>query len=396
MKTLFKDFSFSAVIAGFVTVLVGFSSSGVLVFQAAQALGATPAQSSSWLWALCMGMGLTSIGLSWYYKTPIPTAWSTAAAAMLITIADHISLAEATGAFIVSGLLITVAGFSGIFERLMKFVPMSLASAMLAGILLRFSLQAVNALQSHLAMILAMFIAYLLCKRLKPRYAVLMALIVGIGTAYSQGLIHLQEISYQAVQPEWVKPSFSWHTVLGVAVPLFLVTMTSQNMAGIAAIRSFSYHAPVSPLVGWTGLATVIFAPMGAFAISLAAITAAICLSSEAHEDKQRRYVAGIMSGIFYLLLGIFAATLAHLLTALPKELVTGVAGIALLGTIGNGLVQALAVEQEREAALICFVVTVSGINLLGIGAAFWGLIAGAFTLGLMGIVRVRGMANKN
>ncbi|HNL80664.1 MAG TPA: benzoate/H(+) symporter BenE family transporter, partial [Agitococcus sp.] len=333
MKTLFKDFSFSAVIAGFVTVLVGFSSSGVLVFQAAQALGATPAQSSSWLWALCMGMGLTSIGLSWYYKTPIPTAWSTAAAAMLITVADHISLAEATGAFIVSGLLITVAGFSGIFERLMKFVPMSLASAMLAGILLRFSLQAVNALQSHLAMILAMFIAYLLCKRLKPRYAVLMALIVGIGTVYSQGLIHLQEISYQAVQPEWVKPSFSWHTVLGVAVPLFLVTMTSQNMAGIAAIRSFSYHAPVSPLVGWTGLATVIFAPMGAFAISLAAITAAICLSSEAHEDKQRRYVAGIMSGIFYLLLGIFAATLANLLTTLPKELVIGVAGIALLGT---------------------------------------------------------------
>lgn len=381
MKTFFKDFSFSAMVAGFVTVLVGFSSSGVLVFQAAQALGATPAQSSSWLWALCMGMGLTSIGLSWHYKIPIATAWSTAAAAMLITVAEHLTLAEATGAFIISGLLITISGFSGIFERLMRFMPMSLASAMLAGILLRFSLQAVNALQSHLVLILAMFIAYLVMKRLKPRYAVLMALVVGIATAYSQSLIHLEEFSYQAVEPQWVTPLFSWHTTLGVAMPLFLVTMTSQNMAGIAAIRSFAYHAPVSPLVGWTGLATVVFAPMGAFAISLAAITASIGLSNEAHEDKRRRYVAGIMSGVFYLILGISAASLAHLLAALPKELVIGVAGIALLGTIGNGLVQALAVESEREAALICFVVTASGINLWGVGAAFWGLVAGVLTL---------------
>ncbi len=367
MKKLVKDFSFSAIVAGFITVLVGFSSSGVLVFQAAQALGATPAQSSSWLWALCMGMGLTSIGLSWYYKTPIPTAWSTAAAAMLISVAEHLTLDEATGAFIISGLLITLSGFSGIFERVMRFVPMSLASAMLAGILLRFSLQAVNALQTHLALILAMFMAYLVAKRLKPRYAVLVALIMGISMAYGQDLIHLQEISYQAIHPVWVTPSFSWHSILGVAIPLFIVTMTSQNMAGIAAIRSFSYHAPVSPLVGWTGLATVVFAPFGAFAINLAAITAAICLSSEAHENKQRRYVAGIMSGVFYLLMGIFAASLAHLLTALPKELIIGVAGIALLATIGNGLVQALAIEHEREAALICFVVTVSGISLWGI-----------------------------
>lgn len=381
MKTFFKDFSFSAMVAGFVTVLVGFSSSGVLVFQAAQALGATPAQSSSWLWALCMGMGLTSIGLSWHYKIPIATAWSTAAAAMLITVAEHLTLAEATGAFIISGLLITISGFSGIFEHLMRFMPMSLASAMLAGILLRFSLQAVNALQSHLVLILAMFIAYLVMKRLKPRYAVLMALVVGIATAYSLSLIHLEEFSYQAVEPQWVTPLFSWHTTLGVAIPLFLVTMTSQNMAGIAAIRSFAYHAPVSPLVGWTGLATVVFAPMGAFAISLAAITASIGLSSEAHEDKRRRYVAGMMSGFFYLILGISAASLAHLLAALPKELVIGVAGIALLGTIGNGLVQALAVESEREAALICFVVTASGINLWGVGAAFWGLVAGVLTL---------------
>lgn len=381
MKIFFKDFSFSAMVAGFVTVLVGFSSSGVLVFQAAQALGATPAQSSSWLWALCMGMGLTSIGLSWHYKIPIATAWSTAAAAMLITVAEHLTMAEATGAFIISGLLITISGFSGIFEHLMRFMPMSLASAMLAGILLRFSLQAVNALQSHLVLILAMFIAYLVMKRLKPRYAVLMALVVGIATAYSLSLIHLEEFSYQAVEPQWVTPLFSWHTTLGVAIPLFLVTMTSQNMAGIAAIRSFAYHAPVSPLVGWTGLATVVFAPMGAFAISLAAITASIGLSSEAHEDKRRRYVAGMMSGFFYLILGISAASLAHLLAALPKELVIGVAGIALLGTIGNSLVQALAVEPEREAALICFVVTASGINLWGVGAAFWGLVAGVLTL---------------
>ncbi len=377
----FKDLSFSALVAGFVTVLVGFSSSGILIFQAAQALGATAAQTSSWLWALCVGMALTSIGLSLRYKTPIATAWSTASAAMLISVASSLTMAEAIGAFIISGLLISLSGFTGVFERVMARVPMSLAAAMLAGILLRFGIGAFTAIQSQPLLVLAMLMSYLLVRQLLPRYAVLVALVVGVLIAQTLGLLHLYDLPVTMVVPVWVAPQFSWHSVIGVAIPLFIVTMASQNMAGAAAIKSFGYHAPISPIVGWTGIATLVFAPFGAFSINLAAITAAICLGREAHEDKQKRYVAAVFAGVFYLIMGLFASAMAALFAAFPHELVVALAGIALLGTIGNGLAAALQQEHEREAALMTFLVTASGLTVWGIGSAFWGLVAGGVVL---------------
>ncbi len=376
-----KDLSFSAVVAGFVTVLVGFSSSGILIFQAAQALGATPVQTSSWLWALCLGMAVTSIGLSFRYKTPIATAWSTASAAMLISIASSLNMAEAIGAFIISALLISVVGFTGLFERVMTRVPLSLAAAMLAGILLRFGMGAFTAINTQPTMILAMFCAYLFMRRIQPRYSVLAALVVGVVIARWQGSLHFQHLELAMVHPVWVWPQFSVHSVIGVAIPLFMVTMASQNMAGVAAIKSFGYHAPISPIIGWTGIANLIFAPFGAFSINLAAITAAICLGREAHEDKNKRYVAAVFAGVFYLLMGVFASTMAALFAAFPQELVVALAGIALLGTIGNGLATALQHENEREAALITFLVTASGLSVWGIGSSFWGLVAGGFVL---------------
>ncbi|TVQ11418.1 MAG: benzoate transporter BenE [Leptolyngbya sp. DLM2.Bin27] len=377
-----KDISLSAIIAGFVTVLVGFTSSAVIVFQAAQALNATPAEVASWMWALGLGLGLTCIGLSLRYRAPVVTAWSTPGAAMLITSAAGVPMAEAIGAFLVSGLLIALAGFTGGFERLMNRIPLSLAAGMLAGVLLRFGLDVFGAMQTQLAMTFAMFCTYLAMRRLHPRYGVVVALAVGIAIAAQQNLIQFDTVSLQLAAPVFTAPRFSVAALVGVALPLFVVTMASQNVPGVAVLRASGYGTvPISPLIGWTGAATVLLAPFGAFALNLAAITAAICMGREAHEDPGRRYVAAIAAGVFYLLIGLFGATVAAVFAAFPPELVLAIAGLALLGTIGNGLFTALRDETQREPALITFLVTASGLTLFGIGSAFWGLIAGTLAL---------------
>ncbi len=378
---LVKDFSISAIAAGFITVLVGFTSAGVIVFQAAQALGATSAEISSWMWALGMGMGLTSLILSWRYRMPVVTAWSTPGAALLITSAAGVSMPEAIGAFLVSALLIVVCGFTGWFERMMNLIPLSLASGMLAGVLLRFGLNIFVAMQTQFAMTMGMFLLYLTMRQVMPRYTVLSALALGILIAGSQGLLELDGLTLQLAQPVFVMPVFSVATIVGVGLPLFVVTMASQNVPGVATIRAFGYDTPISPLIGWTGVATFLLAPFGAFAINLAAITAAISMGREAHEDPDRRYVAAIAAGVFYIVVGIFGATVSSVFEALPQELIVAIAGLALLGTIGKGLATALSDGKDREAALITFLVTASGMSLLGIGSAFWGLVFGGGAL---------------
>ena len=376
-----RDLSLSAIAAGFVTVLVGFASSAVIVFQAAQSLGASPEEISSWMWALGLGMGLTCIGLSLRYRMPVVTAWSTPGAAMLIGSAAGVPLSDAIGAFLISAVLITAAGFSGIFERMISRIPVSLASGMLAGVLLRFGLDAFGAMKTQLGMVLSMFAVYLLARRLLPRYAVILTLLVGVAFAAWLGLLKTGTLRWDLARPIFTMPTFSFAALFGIALPLFVVTMASQNVPGVAVIRASGYAIPISPVIGWTGVANTILAPFGAFALNLAAITAAICMGREAHEDMQRRYMASVAAGVFYVLVGVFGATVAGLFAAFPKELVMAIAGIALLGTIGNSLAAALREETQREPALITFLVTASGLTLGGIGSAFWGLIAGALTL---------------
>ena len=380
---VFKDFSISAVVAGFVTVLVGFTSAAVIVFQAAQTLGASATEIGSWLWALGLGMGLTSIVLSLRFRVPIVTAWSTPGAAMLTNTAAGTSMEDAIAAFLVCAGLIMIFGFTGWFERLMNLLPLSLAAGMLAGVLLPFGLNVFTALQTQFWMVFAMFLVYVIIRRAVPRYAVITALILGVLIAGGQGLLQLDAVQIEWARPVFTTPHFSFNALVGIALPLFVVTMASQNVPGVATIRAFGYTVPSSPLIGWTGAATFLLAPFGAFAINLAAITAAISMGREAHADPKKRYVAAIAVGIFYILIGFLGATVASLFAALPQELVLAIAGLALLGTIGNGLITALTQETEREAALITFLVTASGITLGGIGAAFWGLIAGVLTLGL-------------
>ncbi|WP_046659052.1 benzoate/H(+) symporter BenE family transporter [Lysobacter capsici] len=381
---LLRDLSLSAVIAGFVAVLVGFTSSAAIVFSAAQASGASDAEIASWMWALGLGMGATCIGLSLRYRAPVVTAWSTPGAAMLITGAAGLPLAEIVGAFVVSAVLTTALGFSGWLERALSRLPTSLASGMLAGVLLRFGLNVFTSMQAQFALVFAMFLGWLLARRWSPRYAVVITLAIGVAIAAVQGQLHLGDVRLTLAQPIWITPKFSLAAVIGVAIPLFVVTMASQNIPGIAILRAHGYQdTPVSPLIGWTGLVTLVLAPFGAFALNLAAITAAICMGSDAHEDSRRRYVAAVAAGVFYLLTGLFGATVAALFAAFPKELVLAIAGIALLTTIGNGLAAAVHDPQEREPALITFLVTASGVSAFQIGSVFWGMVAGLLALAI-------------
>ena len=374
-------FGLSHISAGFIAVLVGYTSSAAIVFQAATAAGADAAHLSSWLLVLGLGMSATCIGLSLYFKSPVLTAWSTPGAALLGTALVGLPMSEAIGAFLFASALITICGVTGWVETLMKHVPKTLAAAMLGGVLLRFGLGIFGSLQSQLGLVALMLVIYFVGRRFNSRYTIPFTLLGGLAWAGFGGLIHFEAVTLALAQPVFTMPTFSLSTIVGVGIPLFIVTMASQNVPGIAVLRANGYQTPVSPLIGWTGLTGLILGPFGGYQFNLAAITAAICMSPEADRNPERRYLAAVWAGIFYLITGLLGATVASVFTALPKELVAAIAGIALLGTIGNSLTAALHDEHEREAALLTFLVTASGLTLWGVGSAFWGLLLGLAVL---------------
>ena len=368
-------------VAGFVAVLVGFTSSVVIVFQAAAALGATPAQTASWIWALGLGMGFTSLGLSLWYRKPVLTAWSTPGAAVLVTAGVGVPMDQAVGAFMTCAVLITLAGATGWFEKVMNRIPQALAAALLAGVLTRFAFDAFAAMQRERVLVLVMFATYLLGRRFWPRYAVPAVLAVGVAVAALHKQLHFGAVPLELALPVFTLPAFSLAATFGVALPLFVVTMASQNLPGVAAQRAAGYDTPVSPVITTTGLASLVLAPFGGYALNLAAITAAICMGREAHEDPAQRWKASAAAGVIYIATGLLGGAVVALIAAFPKELVLAVAGLALLGTIGSGLATAMKEEGDREAALITFVVTASGLTLWSVGSAFWGVVAGALAL---------------
>jgi benzoate membrane transport protein len=377
----FADSSASTVVAGFIAMLTGYTSSLVLMFQAGQAAGLSSGQISSWIWSLSIGMAVCSIGLSLRYRTPVVIAWSTPGAALLITSLPGVPYGEAIGAFIFASALIALCGLTGSFERLMRKVPASLAAALLAGVLFNIGSEIFRAVEVQPLLVLAMFFSYLLAKRLAPRYAVLAALLVGCALSAVLGLLDFGQLSLEVAEPVWTTPSLSLAAIFSIGVPLFVIAMASQNMPGLAVLRAEGYNVPASPLISVTGIASVLLAPFGSHGIHLAAITMAICSGPEAHPDPARRYTAAVWCGIFYGIAGIFGATLAALFASFPAALVLSIAALALLGSIGSGLTQAMQQPNERDAALITFMVTASGLTLFGIGAALWGLIAGVATL---------------
>lgn len=379
----FKDLSLSAFVAGFVAVLVGFTSSVAIVFQAAQSFGATPAQITSWIWALGLGMGLCSLVPSLLLRKPVMVAWSTPGAAVLSTAgaAGSFSMGEAVGAFMVCSLLVILVGATRALERVADRIPMEIASALLAGVLARFGIQAFAAAQTALPLVLLMVGAYLVARRMAARYAVVVTLVVGILWVLITGQMAWSMEPVRLAMPVFVVPQWSVSAIVSLAIPLFVVTMASQNLPGMAVIRASGYELPVSRLITMTGWASLVLAPFGAFALNFSAITAAICMGPEAHEDRLKRYTAAASCGAIYIVIGLFGALVTGLLTSFPKELVVAIAGIALLSTIGNGLASALRDERHREAALITFLVTLSGITLMDIGSAFWGVVAGSLAL---------------
>ena len=377
-----RDTSLAAVSAGFVATLVGFTSTIALIFHAARSLGATPEQITSWVWALGLGMGLSTLGLSLWTRAPILITWSTPGAAVIASAAvAGVTLPEATGAFLVCGVLMLLSGLTGVFARVMNRIPVTLASALLAGILAKFALMAFAGTTEQPLLVISMFALYLAGRRWWPRYAVLGVLVGGMAVATGSGLLNTAALHGGLAGPAFVMPAWSWQAVLGMGLPLFIVTMASQAVPGVSAIRAAGYEPPVSPLMTWSGITTLLLAPFGGYTFNLAAITAAIVLSPHAHADARKRYTAALASGVFYIAMGLAGGAVAGVLAAFPPALVMGVAGLALLGTIAGGLSTALRGEAHREAALITFLVTLSGMTLWGVGSAFWGLVAGTVAL---------------
>lgn len=377
MKGLMRDFSLSAAVAGFIATVISYAGPLVIIFQAADAAHLSRELLSSWVWAISIGSALLGIGLSLRYRVPIIIAWSAPGSALLVALLPGISMNEAVGAYLLSSLIIFLVGISGAFDRVIGKLPGAIAAAMLAGILLRFGTGLFVSLQGQPGLVLAMFVTYLVCKRLLPRYAVMAVLVVGCVIAMLTGQLHREALVIGLATPVWVTPQFSLSATLNVALPLVMVALTGQFVPGMAVLRASGYATPASPIIACSALGTALLAPFGCHGLNLAAITAAICTGREAHEDPGKRYVAGVVGGLCYLVLGIFGATLVSLFAAFPKELIAALAGLALFAAIAGALANAMAVPHDREAALVTFLTTASGMSLFGLSAAFWGLIFG-------------------
>lgn len=365
------------IVAGLISVIVNYGGTFILVFQAAQVAGLSPGLTASWVWSVSIGVGITGLVLSWRYREPIITAWSTPAAAFLVTALATTPYAEAVGAYIVSAAAFVVLGLSGQFDRLIRIIPLGIASALLAGVLLQFGIGAFGAASLDPVLVGLLIGAYLVLKRLAPRYAVVGILLLGLVFLISQNRVDLSGLELKLAAPVFTMPEFSLSSLLSVALPLFLITLSGQYVPGMLVLRNDGYTTSANPIVTLTGLGSLIMATFGSHAFNIAAITAAIVTGPEAHEDPSRRWIGGIAAGLFYTVIGIFGVTLAAVFTAFPATFITTLAGLALLGTIGNSLAGALADPKTREAALMTLLASAANIQLLGIGGAFWGLVIG-------------------
>lgn len=377
MNHLTKDFSLSALVAGFIATLISYAGPLVIIFQVAQAADLPTDVLASWIWTISIGSGVLGIFLSLRYKVPVIIAWNAPGSALLVSLLPNITMAEAVGAYLVSSLIVLVIGLSGAFERLVKKLPGTLAAAMLAGILFSFGVGIFTGIEDSMGMLLVMFAVYVVFKRILPRYAVMAVLLAGMLMALLGGEFNIQGIRLELTTPVWITPEFSLSAIVNVALPLVIVAITGQFVPGMAVLRNDGFNTPASPFLTYTGLGSLLLAPFACHGLTLAAITAAICTGREAHEEQGRRYIAGIAGGVFYLLFGIFGATIVMLFMAFPGALIAALAGLALLGAIASSLANSMSVVAEREAALITFLVTASGMTMFGLASAFWGLLFG-------------------
>ena len=371
----------SSTVAGLVAVIIGFSSSVALIYQTVINLGGDANLASSWILTLGLSMGITSIALSFYYRVPILIAWSTPGAALLIANTQSYNINEATAGFMFSALLIFLSGITGWFEKLINKIPFQLASAMLGGILVNFGIDVFNQMNEEPLLVIAMLFTYLICKQLIPKFTMLFVLVISVLLAWQLKLVTFSEFSWQISEFRYISPEFNVEAILGIGIPLFIVTMAAQNLPGIAVIKAHNYQAPVSSILSVTGFVNILVAPFGGYAINLAAITAAICMTEDVDKDPEKRYWAAISGGGFYILMAISAGYLMGVFSTLPNALIYALAGIALFTTITSSIQQALAENKMSEASIITFLVTASNLTLWDISSVLWGLIAGSIAL---------------
>lgn len=371
-------------VAALISVIVNYGGTFILVFQGAKAAGLSPEQTASWIWSISIGVGLTGAWLSYRYREPIITAWSTPGAAFLIAVLPSTPYPEMIGAFMLSAVGFVVLGISGYFERVVKLIPPGIAAGLLAGILLRFGIGAFDGAEVDPLLVGALLLSYVLLRRFTARYAIVGVLLIGIVLLLGLGQVSFASLELKPALPVLTLPVFSLNALLSVALPLFLITLTGQYMPGMLVLRNDGFKTSANPILTTTGLGSLLMAPFGSHAFNVAAITAAICTGKEAHEEPAKRYLAGLACGVFYLLVGIFGSTLAALFVVLPATFITTLAGLALLGAIGGSLATALVEPRGRETALITFLATAANITLFGLGGAFWGLLAGLLAHGVM------------
>jgi benzoate membrane transport protein len=378
LRDLPKAIITPSVLAGVLIVIVGFTGSLVLTFDIADKARLTHAQLSSWVWGITVGSGILSLGLALWYKQPVLTAWSTPGLAVLASSLAQYPLSEAVGAYLIVGLAIAFLGATGLFERAMRLVPQNVALAVLGGSLLKYGLGLFIAATLEPALVLGMIAAFLIAKRFGSRVPMGWALVVGFVGAAGLGKFNMSGVHLELAQPVFHAPAFSVSALLGLGVPLLALALASQNAPGLAVMRAAGYSPPTRGALMSTGLLSALFAPFLCHGLTLAAITAALGTSPEAHPNKDLRYGASVVAGALKIILGCFGATVVALFLAIPKPLVAGMAGLALSGTIMGCLSGAFQDPKFRDSSLFALLVTASGAEFLGLGSAFWGLVAGA------------------
>ncbi len=376
-KTLKNDWSISATVAGFLAVLISYSGPLIIFFQAAQRAHVSTDMMVSWIWGISIGAAVSGIYLSIKYKTPVITAWSAPGTALLVTLFPNVSLNEAVAAYITSAIVIFLIGVTGYFDKLLKWIPQDVAAGMMAGILFQFGIGLFTASDSMPFIVFSMLIVFLIAKRLMPRYTMIWVLAAGVLLSLILGKMNPVDVSFSLAIPQWISPEWTWNSTLNLAVPLILVSLTGQFLPGMAIMKLSGYDTPAKPIITVTSIASLAVACVGGITIVLASITAALCMGKDAHELKEKRYIAGIANGIFYILGGLFAGSIVMLFSLLPKELVAALAGLALLGAIATNISVAMKNDNQRDAALITFLATASGMHFLGLSSVFWGICIG-------------------
>ena len=377
LKTLKNDWSISATVAGFLAVLISYSGPLIIFFQAAQRAHVSTDMMVSWIWGISIGAAVSGIYLSIKYKTPVITAWSAPGTALLVTLFPNVSLNEAVAAYITSAIVIFLIGVTGYFDKLLKWIPQDVAAGMMAGILFQFGIGLFTASDSMPFIVFSMLIVFLIAKRLMPRYTMIWVLAAGVLLSLILGKMNPVDVSFSLAIPQWISPEWTWNSTLNLAVPLILVSLTGQFLPGMAIMKLSGYDTPAKPIITVTSITSLAVACVGGITIVLASITAALCMGKDAHELKEKRYIAGIANGIFYILGGLFAGSIVMLFSLLPKELVAALAGLALLGAIATNISVAMKNDRQRDAALITFLATASGMHFLGLSSVFWGICIG-------------------